>query len=256
MKKTSLKRFKLSLLTLTAALLQASCLQAKILVDQETRTTEKGFPVQVIRYQYSSEEKTVCKLVDRRYQEIYAEPNFQLVFRGDLYDYARNCHDYAFGPYMSCCPGGQFISQKEAWDLQDPRWNWADGSMVNVVASVFAPQAVGEDYTFYTADLSPLPSLYYDVTVQMVPLPTCPMDTLDQNPVHSAILINWFTLPGTMSDYSAGIFISKWGDWGIYQHRWGPAFLPDIYCNTSTLRIFAPRPGWQPPYFVFHTPWG
>ena len=55
------------------------------------------------------------------------------------FQYGRNCHDFAWAPFMSCCPGGisPNAPQPEAW-LMDywPNPNYYDGSMLNVVTSL------------------------------------------------------------------------------------------------------------------------
>ncbi len=138
-----------------------------------------------------------------------------------------------------------------------PRIVAPDGSMVNVVTSVTGSGEPRPDYLFSTSDLEALPYEYYDIFVEMIGLPVCDLDGMGPNlkPAHSAVLVDWF--PSDFSpDYSAGIFVSKWGQMGIYQHRWGEGLCPPIYCDTGALKVFAPRQGWDPPYFVIHTPWG
>lgn len=141
--------------------------------------------------------------------------------------------------------------------MDDPTQNWKDGSMVNIVTSVgFAGR---REYLFKTADLAPLPFIYQDVFGLPYALPACPLDDpQNQIPKHSAILVNWLTPPPFNNSLSVGVYISKWGDMGIYLHRWGKGYVPDwpgAYIDSQVLRIFAPRPGWNPP-FIVHSPWG
>ncbi len=119
------------------------------------------------------------------------------------------------------------------------------------------PKPRTDPFMFNTEDLNWIPFLYYDILVQMIPLPTCPLDSPTEIPVHSAILVDWFTPLGVPTEYSVGIFISKWGDLGIFRHRWGEGYTPPEYNLKTQLRIFAPKqPQWPSPYYVFHTPWG
>ena len=56
---------------------------------------------------------------------------------------------------------------------------------------------------------------------------------------------------------SAGIFISKWGNAGIWMHRWGYGLCPGDYCdNSKQLQVFVPNANWGGlMYYVFYSPW-
>src|SRR5262249_44928283 len=118
---------------------------------------------------------------------------------------------------------------------------------------------------FNTADLNPLADTYWDEFVDMIPLPTCPLNSLNDRPVvHTALLVDWFTPPPYDPKYSVGVFVSKWGNSAVFRHRWGPGHCPDgthgvqgSY-NVGTLRVFAPGPRWPfspPPYLIYPTYW-
>ena len=140
--------------------------------------------------------------------------------------------------------------------ISDVRKNWEDGSMVNIVSSIGRAPTRG-DYMFKLSELAPLPFIYYDIFFfQFVPLPVCDLNSLSEKPEHSAILVAWSTPPPLKPDQAVGLYVSKWGNLGIFQHRWGDGYLPPGYMTKNTVRVFAPRPGWNAPYFILHTPWG
>lgn len=91
----------------------------------------------------------------------------------------------------------------------------------------------------------------------MIGLPVCPLVTRNDNPVHSAILVDWFEPEAFGESISAGIFISKWGNGGIWEHRWGYGLCPDLYCpSTALLHVFVPNNNWGGlMYWVFYSPW-
>jgi hypothetical protein len=185
--------------------------------------------------------------------------------------WARNCHDFAWGPFMSClgCDpttatetaadpdhAGQ---QKEAWWMNDPRPNWKDLSMEVKVVSVTGPKQQGQDeYLFTQAELDGLENLYYDSFLfERIGLPVCNLDDLDAIPGHTAVLVDYVAAPQAGLAY--GIYHSKWGFGGLYKHRWGVGYISPAYDNeTTSLRLFAPKLGWgsAPPYDIWHTAWG
>jgi len=174
------------------------------------------------------------------------------------FQWDRNCHDFAWAPYMSCkC--GTAGGQPEAWWMNDPSANWVDQSMEQKVVSVVGAGQGGEiEYQFNRWELDALPDLYYDdLFFELIDLPVCPLDNLSQVPVHSAVLIEWHD--STNDGLAYGVYLSKWGHNGLYRHRWGIGYCSQLYEKAaSSLRIFAPKLGWSgcPPYPVYHTPWG
>jgi hypothetical protein len=134
---------------------------------------------------------------------------------------------------------------------------WFDPFMTQVAVSVMGNGEPVSDFLFNTSDLAALPYRYWDIFGEMIWLPVCDLEVLDDAPEHSAVLIDWLTPSVLPSDLAAGIFVSKWADLGIFRHRWGDGLCPPEYCATNRcLHIFAPRSGWDPPYLIFHTPWG
>jgi hypothetical protein len=185
-------------------------------------------------------------------------PEAELLVPAVQFIFKRNCHDYAWGPFMSCMctTGGE---QREAWWMNEPGANWSDGSMVDGVLSVQG--GLGEptaDYLFNSTDLLSLNS-YTDVLNNRIGLPVCPLASLNDVPVHSAVLVGWFEPdPVGLPDLSAGIYVSKWGEFGLYRHRWGIGYVPDGFLDATLLRVFVPNPPWPfcPPYDIVHSPWG
>lgn len=226
------------------------------------RYTHNGWSVEVQRYQLTAEEYKIIEQEEKDHKIIY--PEAILLVSGKDYQFARNCHDYAFAPFMSClCSTAG--PQKEAWWMEPKTYpvqsvsvnrNWLDTSMEEVVTSYRGVIDPGDEYLFTTADLQDLPSRYQDnLEFKYLPLPACPVEdpASFMPPAHSAILVSWFDVGG---GYSAGLYKSKWGIDGIYLHRWGEGYCPPIYYQSSQLRVFAPKAPWSSPFGIFHTPWG
>jgi hypothetical protein len=187
-----------------------------------------------------------------------AYPEAVLLFSEAEFEFIRNCHDYAWGPYMTCmCSPAPPGDQKECWWMNDPSANWSDDSMWDAAVSVYRAEDGTMEYLFNTSDLDWLPWAYYDETGYMIPLPTCDLSTLNDQPAHSALLVDWVN-PMESISYYGGIFESKWGFLGLFQHRWGLGYCPDSYCQANTLRVFAPDQGWgyAPPYLIYADPFG
>lgn len=212
----------LSLALLTPAFLSCDHLNAQL--QTSTRSTHNYTTVNVTRmpnpYYYSGAPTVaVARALD-------AEQTFPVLYSLTIihsiteYIYTRNCFDYAWAPYMSCMCN---ISgpQNEAWWMDVPNANWNDGSIVSAVTSV--GRVSGGEYYFRTADLENLRVAYQDVFGNQLELPVCDLNNLSATPQHSTYLVNWFTPVPLSPDYSVGIYNSKWGRWGLYQHRWGRA---------------------------------
>jgi len=166
--------------------------------------------------------------------------------------FLRNCHDYAWSPYMSCmCNPGPLGGQKECWEMANPSQNWIDGSVTNLVSSV---GDVNHEYVFNTSDLAQL-DIYTDEFFDwLIPFPVCPVNTANDFLDHSAIALRFVPTASNWT-YSYGIYWSKLGNLGIFEHRWGPQNYPAGGWNPAyPLRIFVPNgKGWggQPPWLVY-----
>jgi len=195
--------------------------------------------------------------------------------------HTRNCHDYAWAPFMTDDFENTVAgSQREAWWMCDPSPNWLGPGTppLKVVATSSAYIGWDDDvhtqiditnsgsimeYLFDTTQLDNLEDTYYDELAYFIGLPTCPIDDIHSGivPLHSAVLVAWFTPPTVDPKYVAGIFESKWGLGGIWQHRYGCGYLPDVqYVSAFHLQVFAPSgvdwPYQSPPYIISYSPWG
>ena len=99
------------------------------------------------------------------------------------------------------------------------------------------------EYLFPTAALDVLRSTYITPEGPPIGFPVCDLNTLDNEPTHSAVLLFVYTPPEAPQGCSAGIFMSKWGyrGAGIFMHRWGDPFCPPIYCTKDYIRLFVPN---------------
>src|SRR5438093_865166 len=86
----------------TAVVLYAGVLKAELPVGDGTRHTDNGSVAPVTRWRYTLRDWKKIALYDVAHRRAY--PEAELLVRGDDYYFARNCHDFAFGPWMSCCP--------------------------------------------------------------------------------------------------------------------------------------------------------
>jgi hypothetical protein len=127
--------------------------------------------------------------------------------------------------------------------VSDVRRNWNDGppsSMANAVTSF--PKGTGNEFLFSTADIANVVSAYQNDLGGPFPLVVCPLNTLSQLPVHSALLVS-VTPMGSDTTRCYGLYESKWGYLGIFRHRWGTTYSPPSYnVLADTLRMFAPNP--------------
>lgn len=146
--------------------------------------------------------------------------------------------------------------------MRTPENNWIDGSMKVVATSVGKYQ--GEHY-FLKSVLDALVNVYWGIGIDSSPvtlvyLPVTNAGSAGVTPddEHSALLEpeSWFTPPGLNSIYVVCRYKSKWADRGLFEHhRWGNGHIPPEFLK-GTLTIYAPKNGWNPPYFSFPTPWG
>jgi hypothetical protein len=153
----------------------------------------------------------------------------------------------------------------------DPCPNWRDGSFEDAAQSQSetSEPSVIEDFLFATSDLNSLQARYQDwfgsmsVIYEnnpkgMIGLPVCDLADLDTTvPEHSAVLVDWFTPVGIQSSFSAGIYVSKWADGGVWLHRWGNGLCPSAYFDSNEqLHVFAPSTAWGGmEYWVFYSIW-
>jgi hypothetical protein len=152
-----------------------------------------------------------------------------------------------------------------------PRSNWQDGSMVDAVQSIAGPMgesAEVTDWLFNTDDLDELQYGFVDMygsmsgilqynRRNMIGLPVCDPVSANGIPVHAAVLVDWMTAPGMTPDKSVGIFISKWGNGGVWMHRWGYGLCPGEYCvDAEQLHVFVPSNDWGGlMYWVCYSLW-
>ena len=240
--------------------------------------------------------------LDREKTQQALYPEATLLVSGTQYKFRRNCHDFAWGPWMhwegypnsvawDCGYPNHFSGpnkdtfgygvlgpQKEAWTMSDagngveytPRQNWLDGSFDDAVQSQYRPgEEFAPDFLFATSDLNSLQYEYPDMLGSMsgilqsnprnmIGLPVC--DLADVNttiPEHSAVLVDWFTPAGIPSSFCAGIYVSKWGDGGVWLHRWGYGLCPDdLFDFSEQLHVFAPSTAWGGmEYWVCYSFW-
>lgn len=266
-------------LVIAMSILACACLRAQTL-ESGVRWTENNHSVLIFRktnylygithtYGIGITNYKGVHILDAEAQSLIDFPEATLLLSSYQYIYERNCHDYAWGPWMSL-PSETSLGpgvQVQAWWMNNPSENWLDGSMTNVVTSYMKGWGPADgvvsgitDYLFDTSDLDWLPEMYYTWPfAEFVGLPTCPLDDFAQNPSHTAVLTDWFSPEETQGTMYAGIYQSKWGEQGIFQHRWGWGYCPPDYCNTASLRIFAPNYAWEEnqdaSYYVVYSPW-
>ena len=175
------------------------------------------------------------------------------------FEFIRNCHDYAWSPYMTTLWQRTTGNQKECWWMEDPRANWQDGSVQNLLTSRnIIDYPYDKEYAFETEDLDNMIFSYFNpwFWFDRFPFPVCPLDNLDHQPSHSALLVG-YTRTDVDPAYSYGIYWSKWGMLGIFEHRWGWMRVPLGYMNADVLRIFVPYQGnwgWDPPPYEAYWP--
>lgn len=224
--------------------------------------------------------------------QAFSFSGFCTIMGGTAYMYKRNCHDFAWGPWMLDGPPiiGATYAQHEAWWMGEPNdatswpyknWQAADGSFK--VGAIGTKDTNGE-YTFSLASLQGFIGNYINSTATpfapappfyslpsppnaltaafrpIIPLPVCPLTNSvpmasTEWPVHSALLIGW--IPTADNSNAHGVFVSKWGNMGVYVHRWGVTYCDSTYCNASNIYVFVPWKGWgsPPPYNIVVTPW-
>lgn len=236
------------LIAALVALSVSAALQSRGATIYSTRATENGTPVFVYREPNPHAGSRLERYFDRRATKTYTA--ILLVSTYD-YQFKRNCHDFAWAPFMMCmCNTAP--PQKEAWWMPNPALNWLDGSMVNVATSAPLPAAGGE-YSFTTATIQGLWSWYTNPFGDYILLPVSNLNAVNDTevPEHSAVLFD--IIPAATAGSSYGIYVSKWGNNGLYKHRWGTGFAPPEYMTKSTLRIFAPN--WNGPYWITHPHW-
>jgi hypothetical protein len=204
-----------------------------------------------------------------------------LCYSSCQFKYMRNCHDFAWAPYMLDSLDSTYYDQCEAWWMGEgtncsdyssmPNLNWDNHSMTIAITSLAKNVSINAGYADYLFKLSDLENLFgtyvnptetgfsagqllysTDLTnyIQpIIPLPTCDLDVVDSCtfPQHSALLVGWIPVPYTDSSgnqYAAGVYVSKWGMGGLYFHRWGLFLIDPAYCDTQHLQVFVPDLGW------------
>jgi hypothetical protein len=238
---------------------------------------------------------------DRELTHIGLYPDATLLVSGIQYQFRRNCHDFAWSPWMfwenypdrvawvgapdyllgptfTTLAYNQLGPQKEAWEMGHsdvegkeftPRPNWQDGSFVDAAQSQYRPgEWYNLDFLFATSALDTLQYEYPDMLGSMngilqsnprtmIGLPVCDLADPNTIPQHSAVLVDWFTPAGFPSSVSAGVYVSKWGEGGVWLHRWGYGLCPDdLYKSTEQLHVFAPSSAWGGlEYWVLYSFW-
>jgi hypothetical protein len=239
------------------------------------RTTRHGTPVEVLRIEnnFTTNQLKFIAQLEKRQKRAY--PESRLLVSAADFIYRRNCHDYAWGPYMSCMCSYWPAPQTEAWWMNDPRANWLDSSLVGRAAAVKIAMdtaqnwrrddARGYEYAFSGTVIDSLRAYYIDPLAQPIPLPTSDViNTTGDYPSHSALMIGVadtrlvLDTNGVPQTGYLCMFQSKWGQQGLWQHRWGTPFCPPLYCQKPSIQVFAPGTGWgdAPPYLIYPSPWG
>ncbi len=216
-------------------------------------------------------------------QDIKYYQDIGLCYSSCQFKYMRNCHDFAWAPYMldTLNSPQYYYDQDEAWWMDEgtncadymtnPNLNWDDQSMKSLITSMAKDDSINAgyaDYLFKLSDLEGLRGTYVNDEetgfqvgqflfptdlvnwIQpIIPLPTCDLDTIGPCtfPQHSALLVGWIPVPyydSSNNQYAAGVYVSKWGNSGLYFHRWGPFLINKSYCDTQHLQIFVPDLGW------------
>lgn len=212
------------------------------------RPTHNGTPVSVFRKPNAFAGNAKARYYDQKAQKTYT---CTLLISSADYQFMRNCHDFAWAPFMMCmCTTTP--PQQEAWWMNNPAQNWIDGSMGNVATSAALPAGGGE-YTFTTATIQNLWSFYTNPFGDYILLPVSDLNAVNNTevPAHSAVLFG--ITPASTPGSSHGIYVSKWGNTGLYKHRWGTGLVPPGYLTKSTLQIFAPN--WSGPFWITHPHW-
>ncbi len=263
-----MKAYKLTLLLMVTTALWPQELYTQVITDY--RFTRRGSRVEVQRMlNLSGRDLDRLRSQERRLRNRF--PESRLLVSAVDYMYLRNCHDYAWAPFMSCmCIG----PQPEAWWMNDPRANWLDGSMVQRATGVKMvreywdvwrrDEVRGYEYAFRPDEIDPLQFLYYNPLGELIPLPVTNVGDVGAITSGHSTLLDGVTTSVLAIDENNQLvtfylcrFRSKWGALGIWRHRWGTPFCPPLYCASGTVRLFAPGAGWgsAPPYFVYPTAW-
>ncbi len=213
------------------------------------RTTHKGREVPVHRIEMAWDAKQTELISRQMKDDLKSFPNLTVVAEPFQSKFLRNCFDYAFAPFMSCCPGGQQLEKREAfwmgWGptaiIELPNWNWKDGSMkLSSTATKSAPTQPFE-YIYDQAEVDAVRVIYNDTFGNPIPLPVCNVPTEDVLPDHAAFLLSVHTSDKLPAGKCYGLYQSKWGAGAFYIHRWGAGFCPPIYCNQPSIRLVVPN---------------
>jgi hypothetical protein len=143
--------------------------------------------------------------------------------------------------------------------MEDPSQNWKDGSVRALVNSVGSPSIDNKEYVFNTADLEQLDIYTDEMFDYLIPFPATVVFTYpdgDTSALNHSAVVSRFEPTASDPAYSYAIYWSKMGDLGVFEHRWGPKYTPNMLTwNTDLgLSIFVPNGnGWggQPPWLVY-----
>jgi hypothetical protein len=252
-----MKRITLALCILTLAD------YAPVHAQSYYRYTHNEHPVEVKRIPITGDKH---RLIDDEKDLVKKYGKFGLTLKRSIeeFHFDRNCHDYAWAPYMSCmCNPTPPGDQTGCWVMGDPSQNWRDASVRgDLVRSVKTQTIYYKEYVFNTSDLQGLHDNYYDEFGAPqdphefgIPFPACVVFA-DNTTGHSGVAMRFVPIP-LDETHSYVIYSTKYGNLGIFEHRWGPPYLGIPYNEDLPLSIFVPNGndwGWfgdAPPYAVY-----
>lgn len=171
------------------------------------------------------------------------------------WQYLRNCHDYAWAPYMTDDFYSEgYVTQTEAWWTDDPTRNVADRSMKVWCMS----QGVYDgEYYFLKSDLDALAAQYQDATGHLLQVPV----SYDQGfiglvPDHGGYVLSYSTITGLDPQYVVLLVASKWGREALMVHRWAEWGCPyPVDQLAAPLTIYVPNYNYEWWLNTSHSPW-
>ena len=152
--------------------------RSEVVTATDNRYTFYFNPVQALRmpnpaYWDGISRQSVATLLELMVEAILADTYPEAVGLSDAvnWQYLRNCHDYAWQPYMTDDFYSEgYVTQTEAWWTEDPTRNFTDGSMRFWCVS----QGVYDgEYYFLKSDLDALKQQYQDVFGNLLQVPVC-----------------------------------------------------------------------------------
>ncbi|MGO9200719.1 MAG: hypothetical protein ACLQM8_09285 [Limisphaerales bacterium] len=236
---------------LLAASICASCAcggaGAQTVTATDNRYTFYFNPVQALRmpnpaYWDGISRQSVATLLELMVEAILADTYPEAVGLSDAvnWQYLRNCHDYAWQPYMTDDFYSEgYVTQTEAWWTEDPTRNFTDGSMRFWCVS----QGVYDgEYYFLKSDLDALKQQYQDVFGNLLQVPVCyDPGFFGFVPDHSGYVATYSTVAGLNPQYVVLGVISKWGGGPLMVHRWSEWGGPYPVDQSAPLAIYVPN---------------